>query len=573
MKRKMAALMVGDVVGYSAMMEQAEEKTAERLSNCQALISEKVCLLDGRVFKTAGNSALAEFPSAVNAVRGAVEIRTALAGASDPESEPLRMRFGLHIADVMVQGDDLVGDGVNVATRIQQAAEPDSIYVSGAFFEHVRRNSAFIFDDIGDRAFKNISEPVHLYRVRGEMGAHRLQSAPTQLLPAATERQSSSIAVLPFRVSGDNEDQRYLAEGLTEELIVELGRFRRISVSSRSASFTVAHSHPDPVRVGESLGVRYMLEGQVRKVKELVTISLKLSETEHGAVVWSDKIQRDFEEILTLIDETAAKIAATVLGRMEDAAMVAARRKPPENMTAFDCVLRGLDNHRLGGVTDDNAREAVEWFSKAIEADRNYGAAYAWRVCAASWLADFDFDQGRRDIRRALELDPFDAEANRIMGVIELMSGNFDDALAHSRRSMDLNPTDAYIKARCAATFTFAGDAEHSLKLLDEAEILDPFLPVWCVEERGVALYTLGRFAEAIESFGKLPFQTNRSRLYRAASLVAIDRPEEASRMVREVLSSKPDLTVSEFTDREYYRDPETARALGRLLRKAGLQA
>ena len=166
MKRRMAALMVGDVVGYSAMMERAEEQTAERLSVCQALIAEKVNLLEGRIFNTAGDAAFAEFPSPVNAVRSAFEIRSALAGVQNMASEPLSMRFGLHIADVVVQGDNLIGDGVNLAARIQAAAEPGSIYVSGALFDHVRRNSAFIFDDVGDRSLKNISEPVHLYRVR-----------------------------------------------------------------------------------------------------------------------------------------------------------------------------------------------------------------------------------------------------------------------------------------------------------------------------------------------------------------------------------------------------------------------
>jgi adenylate cyclase len=572
MKRRMAALMVGDIVGYSGMMERAEEQTAERLASCQALISEKVGLLDGRVFKTTGDGALAEFPSAVNAVRSAFEIRSALAGAQEPDTEPFSMRFGLHIADVVVQGDDLVGDGVNLAARIQAAAEPDSIYVSGALFDHVRRNSAFIFDDIGERAFKNITELVHLYRVRGEIGSHRLQSAPTQLL-ITKERRPSSVAVLSFRVSGDDEDQRYLAEGLTEELIVELGRFRRLSVSSRSASFTVADSHPDPVRVGEVLGVRYVLEGQVRKIGQQVSISLTLSETDQGTVVWSDKIQRAFEEILALVDGTVARIAATVSGRMEDAAMVAARRKPPENMTAFDCLLRGLDHHRLGGVTDDNAHQAVGWLTKAIDADPHYAAAYAWRVCAASWLPDFDREQGRRDIQRALELDPCDAEANRIMGALELMDGKFDEALAHVRKAMELNPTDAYIKARCAAVYSFVGEAERALSLLDEAEMLDPFLPVWCVEERGVALYALGRYAGAIESLRKLTFQTTRSRCYRAAALVTLDRVDEASRMVREALSSEPALTASAFTSREHYRDPEMARELGRLLTEAGLPA
>jgi adenylate cyclase len=158
MKRRIAALMIGDIVDYSVLMEKSEEQTAERLAACQALISDKVSLLDGRVFNTAGDAALAEFPSAINAVRAAVEIRSALAGMNEPEMEPLRMRFGLHVADVMVRGDDLVGDGVNLAARIQAAAEPDAIYVSGAFFEQVRRNSPFVFDDVGERTLKNISE-------------------------------------------------------------------------------------------------------------------------------------------------------------------------------------------------------------------------------------------------------------------------------------------------------------------------------------------------------------------------------------------------------------------------------
>ena len=425
---------------------------------------------------------------------------------------------------------------------------------------------------MGDRAFKNITEPVHLYRVRGEIGVHRLQTAQAQLL-GTNERRSSSIAVLPFRVSGEGDDQRYLAEGLTDELIVELGRFRRLSVSSRSASFAVSDSRPDPVRLGAMLGVRYVLEGHVRKFGERVSISFTLSETDQGTVVWSDKIQRSFEEIMSLIDETAAKIAATVSGRMEESAMVAARRKPPENMTAFDCMLRGLDHHRLGGVTDDNARHAVAWFNKAIEADPNYSAAYAWRVCAGSWLSDFDFDKGRQDISRALELDPCNAEANRISGVLALMDGNFDEALAHIRKAMELNPTDAYIKAKCAGVYNFVGEAEHSLRLLDEAEILDPFLPVYCIEERGVALYSLARYAEAIESFGRLTFQTNRSRLYRAAALMALDRRDEASRLIREAVGGKPDLTASGFARGESYRNPETSLKLARLLEEAGLPA
>src|SRR5246127_4895653 len=230
----MAAIMVSDIVGYSAMMEKSEEKTVARLATCQALISEKVASLDGRIFNRAGDATLAEIPSAINALRCAVEIGVTLAGSGGSDIQQLKMRFGLHLADVTLHGDDLVGDGVNLAARIQQAAAPGSVWVSGVLFDHIRRNSPFVFDDLGERRFKNLSGPMRVYQVRGEIGAHRLQSAPTR--PSGdTRKRPSSVSIMPFRVSGGDEDQRFLAEGLTEELIVELGRFRRLSVASRSA--------------------------------------------------------------------------------------------------------------------------------------------------------------------------------------------------------------------------------------------------------------------------------------------------------------------------------------------------
>jgi tetratricopeptide (TPR) repeat protein len=314
-----------------------------------------------------------------------------------------------------------------------------------------------------------------------------------------------------------------------------------------------------------------VLDGQVRRIGKNIRIGLTLSETEAGSVVWSDKINRPFDDLLDLLDETVSKIAATVAGPMEDASMVAARRRSPDNIEAFECLLRGIDHHRLEGVTDDNAREAVKWFSKAIEADPNYAAAYAWRVCAASWLWDFDYDDGERDIRRALELDPCDPEANRILGFFELLKGNFDQAKSLSLKAMQLNPTDAYVKARSAAVMTYIGEPLLALSLLDEAEALDPLLPVWCIEERGVALYALERYPDALEALGRLVFQTYRSRLYRAASLVALDRPNEARKLRGEAIAGNSGLTTTKFMARECYRDLEKRHALQERLERAGL--
>jgi adenylate cyclase len=572
MKRRLAAIMVGDIVGYSAMMERSEERAAGRLNTCHELIGDKVRLLDGRVFSTAGDAALAEFPSPINAVRCAVEIRSGLAGIDGDNSDPMKMRFGLHLADVVVHGDDLIGDGVNVATRIEQAADPDDILVSSVLFEHVRRNSPFIFEDRGEKIFKNLTEPVHIYCVQGEMGGHRLQASVARTV-GQREKRPDSIAVLPFLAPNGSEDQRVLAEGLTEELIVELGRFRRLNVSSRSASFALAGTQMDIGKIGETLGVRYLLEGQVRQIADRIRVSMTLSDTDSGSVVWSDKIMRPFGELLDVLDEVVKKIAATVFGRLEDANMVLARRKAPQNMTALECLMRGIDHHRLGGVTPDNAREAVKWFTRAIEADPSYAAAYAWRVCSGSWLPDFDLEAGRRDVNRALELDPHDPEANRIRAVVDLLKGDFEGAQLHSQRAMGLNPSDAYIKARSAGILTYLGEPERALTLLDEAESLDPFLPVWCIEERGIALYALDRFEDAINAFSGLVFQTVRSRLYRAAAFVALDRKEDAAKLIREAMVGNAALSLGSFVREERYRDPQIRQILSQRLLEAGMPA
>lgn len=565
-------MMVVDIVGYSAMMERGEELATKRLQAVTQQINEEVSTAGGRVFNTAGDAFLAEFSSVLDAVRCAAELRSKLAGGNSFDGEAIRMRFGLHLADVVVHGQDLVGDGVNLAARIQQGAEPDEILMSGSMFEHIRRNSPFNFDRLGERNFKNISEPIEVYRLRGEKGNHRMQVAPTQALPSKS-RRPSSVAVLPFRVTTGDEDQCYLANGITDELIVELGRFRQLFVTSRSASFSLAEGPLDPVKVGELLGVQHVLEGQIRRMGDRVRIGVTLTETDGGTVLWSDKITRPFNELIDLLDEITAKIAATVSGRVQEAAMVATRRKRSENMNAVECLLRGIDHHRLGGVTDDHVVEAVNWFNKAIDIDPNYGLAYAWRVCSASGLPDFDVEQGERDTRRAMELDPMDAESHRILATFELWKDNYENAIARIHRAMELNPTDAFLKARSASISTFNGDMAYSLQLLDQAEHLDPFMPVWCVEERGIALYAMESYLQALAAFEKLAFQTFRSRLYRGASLIALNRGEEARRLVREAMASKPNLSVASFLQSERYRDLDRRRILGDRLQSAGLPA
>ena len=250
---------------------------------------------------------------------------------------------------------------------------------------------------------------------------------------------------------------------------------------------------------------------------------------------------------------------------------MAARRIKPESMTAYEFYLRGLEYHRLGGVVDENLRQATQWFERAIEADANFARPRAMWVCARSGLPEFDWEDGERRTQRALELDPNDPEANRVMGSILMHRGAFDASRKYHEKAMALSPSDAYVKGRSAAFYNFSGEPERALQLLDEAAELDPFLHVWCVEERVAVLYNLGRFREAIEAALHLTFQTRRSRLYRAAAHAALGESAHAREIVAEAIANAPDLTTDYVEFHECYRDPVTKRKLIKLLVSAGL--
>lgn len=570
MKRRMAAILVADIVGYSALMEADEEGTAQRLANCRNLIDAEIGKCEGRLFKAMGDAVLVEFASPINAVRCAANVRAALLLARQRNECQFQMRFGLHLADVLVENDDIIGDGVNLAARIQQAAEPDAIDISSAFFEQIRRNSPFAFNDLGEQSFRNITDPVRVYRLRGEIDRHIYQIAPTRPAPKLAKRPYS-LAVMPIEVASGNEDQKYLAEGLTEELIFELGRFKKLFVTSRSATRALATTVDDPKVVGDRFGVRYVLAGTLRQLASQIRLSLSLSETETGGLVWSDRINETFEGLVDRLDDLCSRIASTVLGRIEQSDIAATRTLKPESMTAYEFYLRGLEYHRLGGVIDENLRKATHWFERAIEADPSFARPHAMWVCARSGLPDFDWDDGERRTQHALALDPNDPEANRIMGSILMHRGAFDASRKFHEKAMALSPSDAYVKGRSAAFYNFSGEPERALKLLDEAEQLDPFLHVWCIEERVAALYNLGRYSEAIEAAQQLSFQTRRSRLYRAAAHAALGEPARAIEIVAEALVNAPNLETDYVDFCECYRDPATKRTLIDFLARAGL--
>lgn len=567
MKRRMATIMVGDIVGSTKRMEASEEIAVRECEECLQSVSDVVTNYEGRVFNRQGDALLAEFSSPINALRASMAARGMLPGLEGMDATA--MRFGLHIADVMDVDGDLRGDGVNLAARIQAGAAPGTIDVSGTLFDQIERNSPCVFESLGEQPFKGISDPIRIYRVREQLDRHRLQtSSPTGA--SGLQKRPYSIAVLPFQTaSSADEDQRFMAEGITEDLILELGRFRRLFVVSRSASMALATSKP--TEVGSELGVRYVLTGSVRRMGSRVRLNVSLAETETGSLLWSERYQTPYEEFFDVMDGLTAKVAATVLGRVENADLEAARLRPPGSLDAYELYLRGIDLHRRGGVTEDNLRRAAHWFEKAIEADPSFARARAMLACAAYGLEGFDDDGLIAGVRRALELDPNDPEANRIMGSVLMYEGEFDVAREYHAKSLRLSPNDAYIIGRCAAFHVFVGEPEVALELVDRAEQLDPFLPVWCTEERISAYYTMGRFEDALDAARRVAFQTRRTGIYRVASRVRLGDLDRARQLLKEAMGINPGLSDAYVIGQEHFQNRETLQQLVDDLYAAGL--
>lgn len=580
MERRLTAILAADVCGYSARMEKDEAATLGLLQDLKGLIDHRVTTSKGRVFSRAGDGFLVEFQSPVTAVRAGFEIQRDLAQERAKNPDILELRVGVHLADVVSDGDDLLGDGVNVAARVESLAEPGSVTVSQAVFDQVKRTSYLKFEPLGPRMLKNISEPIRLYRVVGEMENHSyitgvnedLEGGSIKLPETATR---ASVAVIPFENRSGDPEQDYIADGFSEDLITELSRFNSLFVPSRTASFAYRGQSVELDAVGRHLGVDYCLEGSLRRMGNRLRISVQLFRTDTGESIWADRYDCPFEEIFDVQDDIAARIVSTVVGRVERSRLTAAKTKRPTDLDAYDCVLRGLEHHRLGGVTLEDARLAVEWFDKAINIDPGYARAHAWRSCSRAnlgrWGSENYLDECIKSAERALELDENDAEAHRIMGAISTYLKQWEKAQFHFERALELNPNNSFIVARTGDLFNFLGQPDKALEMVARAVRLDPFLPDYCRELEVVALYGKHDFAGAYASAGQLTRMTRRSAAYRAAAALHLDDPEKLSAAVDEVCRLDPQFSASAFAKAETYRDSSMQERLAADLVAAGL--
>jgi adenylate cyclase len=583
--RRLAALMAADVVGYSTRMAAAETATLQGLGDLRTILERRIEEGGGRLFAVAGDGFLIEFASPVAAVRAAFEVQRDLAARRRRDAATLELRIGLHLADVVVQGDNLLGDGVNVAARIEAAAAPGSVTVSQQIFDQVKRAAHLTFESLGEHCLKNIPDRLRLYRVVGEQGAHSYVSETPDASPRATDMpvplpDRPSIVVLPFaNMSGDSE-QDYFADGLSEDLITDLARFKGLFVVSRNASFVYRGRHVDPRRVGREVGARYCLEGSVRKLGNRVRITAQLIDTGSGEHVWAERFDSALQDLFDLQDEITAHIVATIVGRVEARDAAVARRKRPGDLDAYDCLLRGLEYHRLGGVTLEDAEQAVTWFERAIEKDPEFGRAHAWRACAIATRAEWrginwweDEADCIKIAERALQLDENEAEVHRIMGSVNLEFRNYAKAEKHFLRAIELNPNHAYVVARTAELYNMLNEPAQAMAMLERAKCLDPFLPDYCREGAAVSHYLLQRYADVLEVNALFRRLTRRAAAYGAAAAVHLASAAETQNAADELLRLDPQFRIGAFLKFEPYRDAHQAERLSSDLSAAGLPA
>jgi len=447
-ERRLAAVVAADMVGYSRLMEIDETGTLARLKTHRIeLIDPAVAKNRGRIIKTTGDGMLLEFQSVADAVLCAAEIQRRMArrNADVSPARWIQFRIGVNLGDVIVDDNDIFGDGVNVAARLEMLADPGGICVSAAVRDQLGdRLEDIAFEDLGDQSVKNISRPIRVFRVRFEQNASVRPEDAKNAVAAVSKKPS--IAVLPLvNMSGDPE-QEFFADGLTEDIITELSRFHDLLVISRNSTFVYKGKAVKVQEVAREFGVEYILEGSVRKAGDRIRVTVQLIDAETDRHIWAERYDRQLEDIFAIQDEMTRAIVATLPGRVEAATHDRAKRKPTDNMAAYECVLTAKVLHHRS-MREANA-EAQRLLDRAIALDPNYAHAHAWKACVLGqtwvygWYVDRDatFQQVAKELEIALALDDNDSDVHRILAALNLNHKDHDKASYHQERALALNP-------------------------------------------------------------------------------------------------------------------------------------
>lgn len=556
-ERRLAAILAADVVGYSRLMEVDEAGTLARLKHVRReLIDPAIAKCKGRLFKTTGDGMLVEFPSVTDAVQCAVDFQRRMADRNAITADGLRFRIGINLGDMIVEGDDVFGDGVNVAARLEAMADPGGICISSAVRDQVGDRIDVAYEDIGDHNVKNISRPIRIFRVRiGAAGEPAAQ-------PAAPREESArvpSIAVLPFvNMSGD-PDQEFFADGLTEDIITEVARFHDLLVISRNAVF-VHKGKPVTARgIAKEFGVDYVVEGSVRKAADRVRVTVQLIDGATERHVWAERYDRKLEDIFAIQDEVTAAIAGTLRGRVEAATHERANNKPTDNMAAYEYVLTGKVLHHRSNWEAN--QEALRLLERAIALDPKYAHAHAWKACVLGQRYVYNwFDNAETlliaitsELETALSLDENDADVHRILAAIHLTFNRFEKAVYHQSRAVELSPNYDLAVVQQGELLTWLGRPDEGIEWIRKAMRLNPYHPERFWSHLGRAQFVARDYAGAMQSFARIARPDQTHHAFMAAASAELGDATAAQTHARRVLELAPDFTIEKYLGTLHY--------------------
>jgi len=579
-QRRLAAILAADVVGYSRLMEQDEAGTLAALkARRNEVLVPVVAQHNGRIVKVMGDGVLVEFGSAVDAVQCAIELQKGFTEANQGVAEASRiiLRIGINLGDIIVEGSDLYGDGVNVAARLEGLAQPGDIYVSASVHDQVTGKLPLEFDDLGECTLKNIAKPVRVYRARnGEVseGAAR----PILALP-----DKPSIAVLPFQNMSGDPEQEYFADGMVEDIITGLSRFNALFVIARNSSFTYKGRAVDIKQVGREMGVRYVLEGSVRKAGNRVRITGQLIDTSTGSHLWAERFEGMLEDVFDLQDQVTASVVGAIAPKLEQVEIERAKRKPTDRLDAYDYYLRGIAG--LNQWTKEANAEALANFSQAIERDPNFAAAYGQATrCylqrkAAGWSTgrDQEISETERLARLAIKHGKEDAVALSTAGMgLGFVVGDLESANSFIDRALVLNPNLAWAWMFSGWINAWRGESEVAIDRAKRAIRLSPHDSQMFAMQTAIAIahYFAGRHGEAL-SWAEAAMRNQPNFLIAicvaAASFALGGRQAEAEKTMTSLRELDPALRLSNLADLMPIRRPEDFAKIIDGLRKAGL--
>jgi len=568
--------VAADIAGFSRLVGTDEEGTLAALRAHRAeLIDPLLEKHGGRIANTAGDSFLLEFPSAVEAVRCSVAVQNGMVQRNQdiPSERRIEYRIGINVGDVVADGDDLLGDGVNIAARLETICDPGGVILSDDAYRQIRDRLEIDWEDGGPHKVKNIARPVQIWRWGAVAELETTLSADAPLLLP----DKPSIAVLPFNNMSSDPEHEFFADGITEDIITELSRFSDLLVIARNSSFTYKGKATRAQDIGHNLGVRYVVEGSVRRAGNRVRVTAQLVEAETENHLWADRYDGELDAIFDLQDNIVQAIVAILPGRLALGEAGRIKRKAPGNMAAYDCLLAGkIHHHRF---TKEDNLEAEKYLERAIELDPEYASAYAWKACVLGQAFRRKYRHNLEELfhkavefaEKAILLDENEVECHRMFCELAMMNEQWEKAEQHNYRAISLNPNHPLLLAQKGELHTWLGRAEEGAFWIRKAMRLDRYTaPAWA-HLLGRALMLMQQYSEAVAAYQQSPNARFSNYADMAACSAAADQQIDAAAYVKEVLKLEPDFLITDYLDGLTYKNQVDRDHHRELLRKTGL--